>query len=432
MADALETELEFRLFDCEAGRWLGPPRTELHEVLYGRLERFHNSIHAQAWVMRCPEWRLLGVHTPALDFHWNDSPELLGEYGIWPSKELLDAIAEELRAGRALRVLSFNSDSDLCFEELLVPVGQTQRALAEPPAPSDPTLLQTLATLQALPSLDSPEARAQLHVYADRLQALGESHGTLAALQLGDPQVELSDEQLGSYAGPMRDPAFELKWRGGWVTELYMRGRSRQPPSLLHPLERLLRAPASACLRSLKVVCVELRGFSSAGLSQLPCRHSLRSLCLDSVTHPPPFGELPRLEQLSLRPNWTTALHTPRLRSLRLLLSAKELDPRRIAACELGAPESLELELALPLEPRPYELQQLEQLLRHPSLASCRRLVLRPAPALVSLPLAWLEGLLAASAVLEHVELRDLSALDPDARRRAQELTRRLPGSLQL
>lgn len=427
-------EVEFRLFDCASGRWLGPPRADLEGVLGSRLERFANGIHAQAWVLRCPEWRLLGVHTPALDFHWNDTPELLGDYGIWLGKELLDAARAELRGGQALRVLSFNSDSDLCFEELLVPVGQTQRSLAEPPAPSDPTLVQTLAALQALPSLDSPEARAQLHVYADRLQALGEPHGTLAALQLRDPEVELSDEQLGPYAAATRNPAFQLRWQGGWLTQLSIRGRVRWKRSLMHPLEKLLRVPASACLRSLQLTLVELRGFSTTGFSLLPCRLSLRRLGLDTVRHPPPLGELPRLEQLSLRPAWPTELCTPHLRTLQLLLSRDTLAPRNIAACDFGTPESLELELALGVEPRPYELQQLEQLLRHPSLASCRRLELRPAPTLASLPLAWLEGLLNASAVLERVELRELSALklDAKARKGALELGTRLSGSIQL
>ena len=114
--------VDFRVFDLRDRVW-AREGDDVAAYVRGLHGRFANAIHACTRVYACPEWRRRGERTPALGLHWNDERPalLLGSIGWVAAPALLEAVEAALRHGEAIRVLVFNSDSDLCFEELLAP-----------------------------------------------------------------------------------------------------------------------------------------------------------------------------------------------------------------------------------------------------------------------------------------------------------------------
>ena len=96
-----------------------PKAAQLASYLPSVHLRFRNSIHAETRVYTCH-----GAAEP-FELHWNDhdvpGERLLGRIGHAADGTLAAAEAE-LRAGRSVRLFIFNSDADLCFQELLSPV----------------------------------------------------------------------------------------------------------------------------------------------------------------------------------------------------------------------------------------------------------------------------------------------------------------------
>lgn len=87
--------------------------------------RFRNGVHATTRVYTCRAWR--GAHgaLSPLGMEWNE-PDVpgethLGDVGWAADAALVARIDDELARGGAVRLFLFNGDSDLCFEELLVP-----------------------------------------------------------------------------------------------------------------------------------------------------------------------------------------------------------------------------------------------------------------------------------------------------------------------
>lgn len=82
--------------------------------------RFANAIHAETRVYTCRAWHT-GTAAP-FELHWNDEDVpgelLLGSYGYGPAP--LTEVLAELGRGSAVRLFIFNSDADLCFQEVLV------------------------------------------------------------------------------------------------------------------------------------------------------------------------------------------------------------------------------------------------------------------------------------------------------------------------
>lgn len=82
--------------------------------------RFANAIHAETRIYTCRAWRTGGA--APFELHWNDDEvpgeQLLGSYGYGPAP--ITAVEAELRAGGAVRLFIYNSDADLCFQEVLV------------------------------------------------------------------------------------------------------------------------------------------------------------------------------------------------------------------------------------------------------------------------------------------------------------------------
>lgn len=90
-------------------------------------DRLHNSIHAETRVYTCRSWRATSGATQPFALHWNGDivPDeiMLGTCGWNPEeKDLVEVIEAEFARGDAVRLFIFNSDADLCFEEVLVPV----------------------------------------------------------------------------------------------------------------------------------------------------------------------------------------------------------------------------------------------------------------------------------------------------------------------
>lgn len=89
-------------------------------------DRFHNAIHAETRVYTCRAWRASGGATTPHDLHWNDQgvpgETLLGSSGWMVGQDLVEQIEREFAQGEAVRLFVFNSDADLCFEEVLKPV----------------------------------------------------------------------------------------------------------------------------------------------------------------------------------------------------------------------------------------------------------------------------------------------------------------------
>jgi hypothetical protein len=103
----------------------GPPRSDLDRYLASLHQRFANSMHASTRVYTCRSWRRDRRAPAPYELHWNadDVPgeELLGEIGWTVPGPLVERIEIELASGEAVRLFLFNSDSDLCFQEMLLP-----------------------------------------------------------------------------------------------------------------------------------------------------------------------------------------------------------------------------------------------------------------------------------------------------------------------
>ncbi|HEY9879781.1 MAG TPA: hypothetical protein V6D29_15085 [Leptolyngbyaceae cyanobacterium] len=89
-------------------------------------DRFNNAIHAETRVYTCHSWRSSGGKTAPHPLHWNDEEvpgeTFLGSFGWVVGRELTEQIETEFAQGESVRLFIFNSDADLCFEEVLEPI----------------------------------------------------------------------------------------------------------------------------------------------------------------------------------------------------------------------------------------------------------------------------------------------------------------------
>ena len=103
----------------EDGR-LSPPREDVASYLRSVNLRFRNAIHAQTRVFTAR------TGTQLHELHWNDEgvpgEALLGSFGWSVAPELIATVEECLGRGESVRLFIFNSDADLCFQELLLHV----------------------------------------------------------------------------------------------------------------------------------------------------------------------------------------------------------------------------------------------------------------------------------------------------------------------
>jgi hypothetical protein len=87
--------------------------------------RFHNAVHAQTRAYTCRSWRAASNATLPYELHWNDEDvpgeTFLGSFGWSVGRNLVEQIETEFSKGEAVRLFIFNSDADLCFEEVLEP-----------------------------------------------------------------------------------------------------------------------------------------------------------------------------------------------------------------------------------------------------------------------------------------------------------------------
>ena len=104
-------------------------RDDLSLYLFHVHDRLHNSIHAETRVYTCRSWRATNAATQPFDLHWNaeilPGEVMLGTCGTDLTDEaLIERVEAEFTNGDAVRLFIFNSDADLCFEEVLVPLPQ--------------------------------------------------------------------------------------------------------------------------------------------------------------------------------------------------------------------------------------------------------------------------------------------------------------------
>ena len=108
-----------------ADRSAGPVSTDVAGYLRFVNRRFGNWEFAETRVFTCRSWRATRGGTRPHELHWNaeDVPDeiLLGKIGWTAGDDLIARVAEELGRGEAVRLFLFNSDADLCFQEVLVP-----------------------------------------------------------------------------------------------------------------------------------------------------------------------------------------------------------------------------------------------------------------------------------------------------------------------
>ncbi|HIK14082.1 MAG TPA: hypothetical protein IGS53_02085 [Leptolyngbyaceae cyanobacterium M33_DOE_097] len=99
---------------------------DVSPYLWNLHARLHNAIHAETRVYTCRSWRLAEQVTASYELHWNDlvvpGETLLGSFGWAVSSDLIARIEAEFAKGEAVRLFVFNSDADLCFEEVLEPI----------------------------------------------------------------------------------------------------------------------------------------------------------------------------------------------------------------------------------------------------------------------------------------------------------------------
>jgi hypothetical protein len=81
-------------------------------------------MNAEARAYTCRSWRA-GAAVP-YELHWNagnvPGETFLGEWGWSIERDLITRVEREFDRGEAVRLFIFNSDADLCFEEVLEPV----------------------------------------------------------------------------------------------------------------------------------------------------------------------------------------------------------------------------------------------------------------------------------------------------------------------
>lgn len=86
--------------------------------------RFAHGVHAETRVYTCRAC-LAGDLPPPYELHWNaeavPGEELIDEFGTGPHRGALDRVARALASGVPVRLFIFNSDADLCFQEVLEP-----------------------------------------------------------------------------------------------------------------------------------------------------------------------------------------------------------------------------------------------------------------------------------------------------------------------
>jgi len=113
----------FRVHDL---RRPGDPaeRDDVGLYLFRALDRIHNAMHAETRVYTCRSWHA-GV-TARYALHWNaegvPGETFLASAGWSVGRDLVTRVEHEFERGEAVRLFIFNSDSDLCFEEVLEPV----------------------------------------------------------------------------------------------------------------------------------------------------------------------------------------------------------------------------------------------------------------------------------------------------------------------
>lgn len=98
----------------------------LSDYLWRLHARLHNAVHAETRIYTCRSWRMSGGVTAPHELHWNDEivpgETFLGSFGWTVGSELVERIEAEFAQGESVRLFIFNSDADLCFEEVLEPV----------------------------------------------------------------------------------------------------------------------------------------------------------------------------------------------------------------------------------------------------------------------------------------------------------------------
>ena len=109
----------FRIHSLSDGT-ISAPREDLASYLRSTHLRFRNSIHAQTRVFTAR------TGSQPYELHWNDAgvpgETLLGSIGWSVPPELIVAVEAHLARGEDVRLFIFNSDADLCFQELLLHV----------------------------------------------------------------------------------------------------------------------------------------------------------------------------------------------------------------------------------------------------------------------------------------------------------------------
>lgn len=103
---------------------------DLERYLWTLHDRFRNAIHAETRVYTCRSWRSTGGGTTRYELHWNDEvvpgETFLGSFGWGIGRQLVEQIEAEFARGESVRLFIFNSDADLCFEEVLEPVQEME------------------------------------------------------------------------------------------------------------------------------------------------------------------------------------------------------------------------------------------------------------------------------------------------------------------
>lgn len=136
MSDSAETQDRkyFRVYDLRKATY-GADRNNLSAYLWQLHHRFHNGIHAETRVYTCRSWRDSAGSTRPYELHWNDQivpgEVFLGSFGWAVGQELIGQIEAEFARGEAVRLFIFNSDADLCFEEILAPIAGYARTAVD-------------------------------------------------------------------------------------------------------------------------------------------------------------------------------------------------------------------------------------------------------------------------------------------------------------
>ena len=116
----------FRVHDLRRGS-VGAQLADAGSYLRSLHRRVHNVMHAETRVYTCRSWREIAGATVPCELQWNDE-DLPGETFlgscslVTAGADLVERIEAEFAKGDAVRLFIFNSDADLCFEEVLAPV----------------------------------------------------------------------------------------------------------------------------------------------------------------------------------------------------------------------------------------------------------------------------------------------------------------------